>query len=120
MANDSKQDAPFVVPKLSNSPKLKIDKKSYFTLPCPKCKQDLNVTGIQEGHDIACPLCKNITIVPSFRPRWWHKTRNFILSVIIALVIGIVSSIVGSHIYSDWSQNVDNNSTMQKGDSNGN
>ena len=120
MTTDPQQDSPFVAPNLSNSPQLKIDKQVYYTLPCPKCSKDLNVTGIQEGRNVECPKCKNITILPSFRPRWWHTTRNFILSVIVSLIIGMASSLVASYIYYNVAQNTADNLTLQKGDSHGN
>ena len=70
--------------------------------PNPDCDYRLNITDINEGTKIKCANCNNITWVPSYKPKWWQRLRNFIWTLIISFVLGILASIIGSAIYENF------------------
>lgn len=98
MSNPEGTSPLIVQPQLAGGDELKINRKVFFTISCPKCDQDLNVTGLSGGHNVTCPSCGNITILPDFKPRWWFKARNFILTILLSLIIGFLSSYAASYL----------------------
>lgn len=88
-------------PILTGKHELGLKKKTVFHLLCPKCDKNIDVTSVQNNTYIQCGSCENITWRPDYDPPWWAKTRNFILSLIGAIVIGIISTIVVAYILPD-------------------
>ena len=88
-------DEPQVVPaQLVPGLQLKIQRHTIATLPCPKCDRDMGVTGVKEGHSVTCPGCENVTIVPSYAPKWRHKMRNYTISLSVSFIAGIGAGFV--------------------------
>ena len=55
-------------------------------------------TGLAVGTTIACVSCENVTWAPEYVPRWWYRLRNFIFSLILAFIIGVLSSLTATWI----------------------
>jgi DNA-directed RNA polymerase subunit RPC12/RpoP len=87
------------IPKLVGGPPVFVTESVFFSLKCPKCKKLLDVTSLKYGTNIECPNCSNLTWVPELKPRWWFKARNFVMSNIVSLLVGILSSLAGSWLW---------------------
>lgn len=66
---------------------------------CPGCSQALDISDVKVGASIECPKCKNITWAPEYVPRWWYRTANFIASILVAFLVGVLSSIAANYIW---------------------
>lgn len=82
------------VPKLTGKDEIKLKKKTVYTLSCPKCDSDMDVTSVSPNTYIECQKCHNVTWRPDYDPPWWAKTRNFTISLIVALIVGFVSNVI--------------------------
>ena len=80
---------------LGSSP-IKVTQETVRLLkvPCPACEKPLNVTMIEPGALIECPDCHNKTWVPTYVPKWWHKTRHFIASLVVSIIVGYLAHII--------------------------
>lgn len=92
------------IPSIVNGPRLEVKKKIEYDLPCPKCAKEMRVTGVTEGSLIECKECGNITWRMAYTPPWWAKTSRFIISILLAFILGIGSSLVASWIYEKYSK----------------
>ena len=81
---------------------LKKQIKTEFILSCPKCGTKLDVTNLSFGTHIECPSCNNITFRPEYKPPWWSKTRNFILTMIGTFLLGFASSFFAAVVYESY------------------
>ena len=108
---------PPIPPRLTEDGELAVTKRTFVTFDCPKCHRSLDITRVAFGTTIECPECKNITWAPEYRPKWWHKTRHFVASVFIALVIGILSTIMAPKIVGVFTDEEPSptNSTLEEG-----
>lgn len=75
-----------------------VTRRMVTLVPCPGCRRDLDITSVSVGAMICCPECKNVTWAPEYVPRWWHKTRNHLLSMLGAFIVGVLSSMVASYV----------------------
>jgi uncharacterized paraquat-inducible protein A len=78
-------------------PVLKVQKRLTATISCPNCNDlmTMDSNDIDIGNTIKCSNCKNKTYYPFNKP-WHRKTKlivTYLLSVIIALVIGNTTNI---------------------------
>ena len=91
-------------PRLTGSSGISISRKVSLVLDCPNpnCKQPLNVSNLAVGTHIQCPHCDNVTWVPEFKPRWWFQVKNFITSIIVAFIIGVLSSLTATWLYQKY------------------
>jgi uncharacterized paraquat-inducible protein A len=87
------------LPTLSGGSPITIKERKILSLDCPKCKSPLDVTNLSFGTNIECPSCKNITWCPEFKPHWWFRLRNYLLSLLVSFVLGVAASLVAAHIY---------------------
>ncbi len=85
-------------PNLTGKSGIQLNKKLTYILDCPKCDEGIDVTDIKTDAHIECNKCKNVTWRPDYDPPWWTKTRNFVISLISALIIGIISTWVVNKI----------------------
>ncbi len=88
-------------PILTGKQELGLKKKTVFHLACPSCEKDMDVTSVQNNTYIKCSNCDNITWRPDYDPPWWAKTRNFAFSLIGAIAIGIISTMVVTYVFSE-------------------
>ena len=86
------------IPKLTGKGEIKLQKKTVYTLSCPKCESDMDVTHVNPNTYIECQGCQNVTWRPDYNPPWWAKTRNFILSLLGALALGIITGVISNVI----------------------
>lgn len=86
---------------VSNNPVVINTKKvSEIDCPNPNCRNTLRIDQLDFGVSVACPHCKNITYNPfEVKKHWWFKMRNFIISIILTLIIGIVAGIAANAIW---------------------
>lgn len=96
-------------PILTGKDGIRLKKKLRYILTCPKCEKDMDVTSIKAGTHIQCAKCENVTLRPDYDPPWWAKTKNFVVSLISALIIGIISTYVVGKIISSTSENYQSN-----------
>jgi hypothetical protein len=82
------------IPLVVSGPNLQIKRTVEYDLPCPKCSKDMRVTAVKEGAIVECRYCKNVTWRIGYKPPWWAKTWAFVLSILIALTTGVISSII--------------------------
>jgi len=96
-------------PSIIDGPKLQVRRVTEFEMPCPKCSKDIRVTAIEAGAVIKCPhtKCGNVTWRPEYVPPWWARTRNFSLAIIGSFSVGIISSLVASRIYEEYTKSRD-------------
>lgn len=87
-----------ITPILTGKGGIKLEKKLSYILSCPKCDDDIDVTVIKAGTHIQCN-CGNITWRPDYNPPWWAKTKNFVFSLISALIIGVISTYIITKIF---------------------
>lgn len=85
--------------KLSDGSGIAVTRRVWMALTCPKCRKDIDVTGISFGTVIECPHCKNITWRPEFKPRWYFRVRNFVLANLVSFVVGVLASLLASYLY---------------------
>lgn len=89
-------------PNLKGGSRIVITRRETFALDCPKCKKPLDVTDLAFGTNIECPSCQNITWRPEHTPKWWFRLRNLFLANLLSFILGIIASIVGTWIYSEY------------------
>jgi hypothetical protein len=91
-------------PKLIGTSGISISKKVLLVLECPNptCKHSMDVSHLALGTHIQCPRCNNVTWVPEFKPRWWFQGKNFITSIIVAFIIGVLSSLTATWLYQKY------------------
>ena len=96
------KEGQYHIPKLTGKVEINLKKKTVYTLSCPKCDSDMDVTSVSPNTYIECQECKNVTWRPDYDPPWWAKTRNFTLSLIGVLIIGIVTGFISNIIYDNF------------------
>lgn len=84
---------PPTVVRSQQSLQLKSNRIFTFSCPNPQCDIVMDVTKIQGDTFVECD-CGNVTWMPGYKPPWWIKTRNFVLSLIASLLIGIISTLL--------------------------
>jgi len=86
------------IPSIIDGPRLEIKRAVEFDIPCPKCHKQIRVTQIEAGAVIKCPhsRCGNVIWRPEYVPRWWAKTKNFVLSLIVSFILGFFASFLAS------------------------
>ena len=86
--------APIVPVNVDGDP-VQVAQKTIRTIDCPnsECNQTLNITELNAGAKIKCPNCNNYTWAPEYKPKWWQKTKNFLIAIAVSFVVGILSSI---------------------------
>lgn len=77
---------------------IQVTRRIQTLVPCPGCRRDLDITSVTVGALIKCPECQNATWAPDYVPHWWHRTRNFVLSVVVAFVVGVCSSLLAEFV----------------------
>jgi hypothetical protein len=92
------------IPKLTGKDEIKLQKKTVYTMSCPKCDSDMDVTSVNPNTYIECQGCQNVTWRPDYNPPWWAKTRNFILSLLGALALGIITGVISNVIVFSFNQ----------------
>lgn len=94
MSNSTPQFA-----KLADGSGIVVTKRVWMALACPKCRKDIDVTDVSFGTVIQCPHCDNITWRPEFKPRWYFRVRNFIITNLLSFILGVLASLLASYIY---------------------
>ncbi|MFZ3116029.1 MAG: hypothetical protein WA121_10560 [Syntrophales bacterium] len=89
-------------PSIVNGPRLEVKEIKEYILPCPKCLKDMRITDIAVGAVIKCDDCQNITWRISYIPPWWAKTSRFVLSVLLAFILGLGSSLLATWLYEKY------------------
>jgi hypothetical protein len=85
-------------PRLTGGP-ISVSQRTQTLLDCPKCKRSLDITDVRALSPIACPDCENITWAPEYVPRWWYRLRNFVISNLVAFVLGVAGSLLATYIW---------------------
>ena len=107
--------APIVPVNVDGEP-VQVDQRTIRTIDCPNsdCNQTLNITELNAGAKIKCPNCDNYTWAPEYKPKWWQKTKNFVLAIGISFVVGILSSLATPVVTDFWGRVKIIDSTQQK------
>jgi len=108
MANGQNQ-----IPKLTGKDQINLQKKTVYTMSCPKCDKDIDVTTVNPNTYIECGNCQNVTWRPDYSPPWWAKTRNFVLSLVGALALGIVTGVISDLIVDKYQTSNSDKTTNQ-------
>ena len=93
---------------------LGLKKKTVFHLTCPNssCENVIDVTKVKQNTYVQCSKCSNVTWNPGYNPPWQAKTKNFIISLISALIIGVISTLFVNWLLSNptesETENLDN------------
>lgn len=102
---------------IDNTPIQVIERKvREVDCPNPKCDHKLDITSINYGTKIECQGCSNVTWTPLYEQRWWQKTKGFILSVMLSLVLGVSGSLIASSILENYNQDETPESGEVKGE----
>ncbi|MUH72000.1 hypothetical protein [Psychrosphaera haliotis] len=88
---------------IGNDP-IQVVERTVREVPCPnpECDHKLDITSINYGTKIKCQNCDNITWTPTYEEQWWQKTKGFVLSIILSLLIGVAGSIGGSAVWESY------------------
>lgn len=88
---------------IDNSP-IEVVERFVREVPCPNpdCDHKLDITSINYGTKIKCQNCSNVTWTPLYEEKWWQKTKGFIISLLISLVVGVSGSLIASTIYDSY------------------
>lgn len=92
------------IPQLTGKDEIKLQKKTVYTMSCPKCDSGMDVTSVNPNTYIECQGCKNVTWRPDYNPPWWAKTRNYVFSLAGALIIGIITGVISNIIVDNLKQ----------------
>ena len=102
-------------PRLTGTQRVEVTQRLLTLVRCPKCEGELDITDLKAGAVIECAKCQNCTWVPEYVPKWWHRVRNFIWSLLIAFAIGVASSVVANLVWSRMHQPSPTTSQVQNG-----
>ncbi len=111
-----------VTPRLSAGKSIEVRRKKSikYEITCPNvgCNESLDVTGLAVGLCIDCPNCDNTTWVPGFTIKWWFKTKNFIITIIVTIILSFLTSLLYDE-YKDTFFNLINGTKFNKESKNG-
>lgn len=95
---------------------VKVVEKTIKEVECPNpdCDYKLNITNINEGTKIKCGNCGNVTWVPSYKPKWWQRTKGFIGTIIVSFIIGLLTSLLASWIFANYSTSSEDDKNQHK------
>lgn len=89
-------NTPSYIPIPLDQEPIKIVEKIIIEIECPNpaCREKLNITNLRPLIAIKCPKCNNVTLVPLLNSKWWQRTKNFIISIIIAIISSILATVL--------------------------
>ena len=91
-------------PRLTGGGGIVITRRLQTMVSCPSCRRPLDITDVKVGATIECTECDNVTWAPEYVPRWWHRARNFVRSLVLALAIGVAGSLLASFLWDQFHQ----------------
>jgi hypothetical protein len=93
-----------------------VTRREQLIVSCPKCSRSIDITGLAVGTTIECSSCSNVTWSPEYVPRWWHRTRMFVFSLIVAYLVGVGSSMTASYLFNRMQSNPGATSAQPRSD----
>lgn len=72
----------------------------------------MRITDVNEGAVVQCQ-CGNATWRPTYVPPWWASTRNFVLSLLGAVLLGLFLNLLSSYIYEKYQKSRDAGANAQ-------
>jgi hypothetical protein len=87
------------IPRITGGEELRVSQRRQLLVDCPKCKRNLDITDVRALAPISCPECENVTWAPEYVPKWWQRLRNFVLSNVVAFLVGVAASLVATSLW---------------------